>query len=224
VEAARALSEQELIASCGLPFVEVISEWRSPPVDLLAPIVRDNATNGQELIDWVTQKADGQPRAAISVAAMNILGEWRIGDETAAVEQRFVGWKSVIAQYGTFDSIAEDMPSLIKLLPLLKEIHELRCMLEVNPLGFAVSCSPIHPAKEKIDLTWQEEIQDGLIRNLSLSKCKESRYCPKLMETSRVFFAKYQAALQQAEQLKTEVFKDQTLEWLKLKPFSQGAK
>ncbi len=224
LEEARALSETDLAGSCGLAFVEVLSDWRTTPVDLLRPIVRDARKNGRSLTDWVKERATDKPRAALSVAAMDILGDWQIGDETIGVEQRASMWKPLISTSSCLAAIGEDLPKLIPLLNSLKEIHELRCRLEVNPLGFAVSCTPIHPAKEKIDLTWQEEIQDGLIRNLSLSKCKESRFCPKLQETSRLFFAKYRAALTEAERLKTDVFKDQVLEWLKLKPFSQGTK
>ncbi len=222
VEEARALPEQELARRCGLDFVAVLSEWRPPPVDLLRPIVLNEQKNKNALVAWVTAQTEVGKKAGVYAAAMDIIGDWRIGGDTAPVTARAAAWQPLAGRSQAIETALAEVAAFTELLSSLSEIHALRCALEVNPLGFAEQCTPIHPARGKIDLSWQEEIQDGLFQKVALTKCKGSPSCKKLKVAAADFAAKYQDAKRRAESLQTDVFKEQALEWLKLPPFSKG--
>lgn len=224
VEDTRALKVDELVSDCGLAFVSVLSEWRSPPVDLLRPIVMNEGQNKAALKSWVNDQLKAGKKSGQHAAAMDILGNWKIGDDTASLAERAEEWKPLAAQFPGIETACDETADLQTLFASLKEIHELRCKLEVNPLGFAVNCTPLHPPREKIDLTWKEEIQDGIIQSIALTKCKGSRSCKKLQAAATAFAMKYQSAKLAAEALRTEVFREQAMDWLKLPPFSQTGK
>ena len=223
VEQARALSPEALLTQCGLGFIAALSRWRSPPVDLLRPIILSEGANREALERWVAEQARVGNRAAAHAAAMDILGNWQLGDDTAQFIERAAAWKSIGQQMGAVDTAVSEASEIAELFSTFKALHELRCALEVNPLGFAVSCTPIHPAREKIDLHWQEERREGLFLNVALTKCKGSPSCKKLKPAAAEFAAEYQAAKARAEALQTDVFKEQALQWLRLPAFSKGA-
>ncbi len=221
IELASALSENELIHLCGLKFVEVLSDWRVTPVDLLRPIVKEAVKDKKLLETWINKNINQKPKAAVSVVAMDIIGDIKVGDDSVSILSRAEAWKLFSEKHLQIKAVIDEAAELQQILSSVKKIHELRCALEVNPLGFAVSCTPILPAKEHIELTWHEEIQDGLFLKLSIEKCRKSQFCKKLQQTSEAFITEYRNALERVEKLQTAVFKEQVIEWLKLPLFSK---
>jgi hypothetical protein len=220
IEAVRKLSDADLVAKCGLDFVLVISEWRMPPVDLLQKIVSQEAEDFDTLGQWAMDHVDSHRRAVEAVVAMDIISGVEIGGDIALLSRNRARWQPLAAKSEVIRNVVNEALALNTLLPKLEEIYLKRCMLEVNPLGFAVSCTPIHPAREKIDLCWHEELQDGLIVNLELSRCRGSNSCRKLKKVSREFLHLYLTTVDAMERLNAEVFKARMREWLKLPPFA----
>lgn len=218
IEAVRLIPAVELTERCGLDFVELVSRWRGLPVDLLDPIVSAEAANGEALLAWVAEKAPDNPTAAASVVAMDVVSAWEIGEDPGVLDAKAEGWSGVS---GSSEEIAAALQEIAELKPILKEvssIHEMRCMLQVNPLGFAVDCKPIHPQGKEIDLSWKTATRDGLLEDLELTECK-GRSCKKLKKTAARLKKSYLALVKRVDELKTEVYREQIKAWLVLPPF-----
>ena len=220
IEAARAMSEAQLVSECGLGFVSALSEWRSPPLDLLRPIVRDAAADNAALETWAAEQARAGNPAGAYVTAASILGAWRLGDDAAPLLERAAAWREAAAGIAAIEAVTEETETAAGLLASLERLHELRCLLEVNPLGFAERCTPVHPPREDIDLTWHEERQDGIFLDVRMTRCAGSRSCKKLKPLAAEFSAKYDAARTGAEALGSPVFQELIFENLKLPAFS----
>ena len=218
IEAVRLIPPAELEESCGLDFVELVSRWRGLPVDLLAPIVAAAGSDREALETWVEAKAPDCPTAAVSAVAMDVISAWKIGEDPSIMDERAASWSELSA---SSEEIALALQEIAELKPILKEvnsIHEMRCMLEVNPLGFAVACKPIHPQGKDIDLSWKTATRDGLLEDLELTKCK-GRSCKKLKKTAARLKKSYLALVQKVDALETEVYREQIKAWLVLPPF-----
>jgi hypothetical protein len=222
VEAVRKLSERELLEKCGLDFVISLSEWRSPPVDLLKKIVTAEVLDFSALSDWIKTNAERAPRAVEAVVAMDILTGYELGKGTDVLMQNCQRWQALARDVPVVDEVLKEAAMVSELLPKIADVHLQRCRLEVNPLGFAVSCTPIHPPREKIDLNWKSESRDGLILNLELVRCQGSASCKELKKASREFLLLYLKTVNKTEKLKNDIFRDQLREWLKLPPFTTG--
>jgi hypothetical protein len=157
-----------------------------------------------------------------SVVAMDILSEYDVGGDVAIVSSNMEKWKKLALEEPLVNDVLKEANAVTALLPRLAEIHLQRCMLEVNPLGFAVSCTPIHPPREKIDLNWTAETRDGLLLDLALTRCRGSSSCKALKKVSREFLQLYLRTLDNVEDLTVGVFRDQLREWLKLPPFGEN--
>ena len=222
IEAARRLPEDELLEKCGLDFVVALSEWRTPPIDLLEKIVAHEAAQFSALEEWVRTYAASDERAVEAVVAMDIIAGFEIGHNPSEISRNRARWQPLAAELEQVRYIVNEALALNPLLAKVEEIHQKRCMLEVNPLGFAMSCTPIHPARQKIDLRWREEVRDGLIVNLELSKCSGSASCKELKRVSREFLHLYLKTVDAMESLRAEVFKERLRKWLQLPSFSHG--
>lgn len=222
IEAVRRLSNDELLGQCGLDFVLTISQWRTPPIDLLRRIVAHESKDFNALEEWVRTYATTDARAVEAVVAMDILSDFEIGQNPAQINRKRTRWQPLASEIDQVEYIVNEALALSPLLANVKEIHHKRCMLEVNPLGFAVSCTPIHPARQKIDLRWREEVRDGLLINLELSRCNGSASCKELKKASREFLRLYLKTVDAMESLQADVFKQQLREWLQVPPFSRG--
>jgi len=218
IEAVRLIPAGELTERCGLDFVELVSRWRGLPVDLLAPIVAAAGSDREALTTWVEAKAPDCPTGAVSVVAMDVMSSWKIGEDPAILDERAASWSELS---GSSEEIAAALQEIAELKPILKEvnsIHEMRCMLQVNPLGFAVDCKPIHPQGKEIDLSWKTATRDGLLEDLELTECK-GRSCKKLKKTAARLKKSYLPLVQRVDELKTEVYREQIKAWLVLPPF-----
>ena len=92
-------------------------------------------------------------------------------------------------------------------------------MLEVNPLGFAVACDPIHKSGRNIDLNWKAETRDGLLEDLELTRCAGSPSCKALKQRSQELKNLYLSLMQQIERMRVEVYREQLESWMRLRPF-----
>lgn len=218
IEAARKLSDEALIEECGAPFVEEVSGWRPPPVDLLAKIVAASRAEGT-LDSWVMKASETNSRLAEHIVGMDIVGGWHIGGDTAGIGENASRWATRHGDLEAVQRATAEANQLAELLPKVTAVHELRCRLEVNPLGFAVDCTPIHPAREKIDLTWNAKMRDGHLEDLHLTKCTSSRSCKKLQETAEQLKTLYLGLMQEVEALDVEIYREQLKAWLVLPPF-----
>lgn len=218
IEALRVLPRDELEQQCGLALVESMSRWRGLPVDLLGPIVAHAAQDRDALVAWVKS---AQPRAAAQVVALDVATRWEIGGDPAAVATGIDGWTAALGE-GAAPEIAVALAEAGKLAPLLEritEIHKLRCLLEVNALGFAVECKPIHKQGVPITLSWRTATRDGLIEQLELKECK-GKSCKKLKQTAAKLLKQYLALVAEIDkELKVEVYQEQLKAWLVLPPF-----
>lgn len=220
IEAVRALGEQERSRECGLKLVEHLSQWRVAPVDLLGPIVERAAADEEALAAWVRARAASHPIAVANVVAMDVVRGWKIGADPSVVTLRAEHWRGVLGEDLPDDvrAVLDGAAELRPLLARVTEIHRLRCLLEINPLGFAVECVPIHPSGRPIVLSWRTATRDGLLESLELTECK-SRSCKKLKKTAAKMMDEYRAVVEQTERLGVDVFREQLNVWLQLPPF-----
>jgi hypothetical protein len=220
VEAVRALGEEERARECGLTLVEHLSRWRVAPVDLLGPIVERAAEDEEALVAWVKARAASHPIAVANVVAMDVVRGWRVGDDPSVVTLRAEHWRGVLGGEvaGELAAVLDGAAKLRPLLARVTEIHRLRCLLEINPLGFAVQCVPIHPSGRPIVLSWRTATRDGLLESLELTDCK-SRSCKKLTKTAKKLMDEYRAVVSEVERLGVDVYQEQLKVWLELPPF-----
>jgi hypothetical protein len=223
VEAILALPAEERAARCGLATVKTIAAWRSVPVEILAPIVEREAAG---LDAWVAEAAGSAPRAAADVVAMEVIGSFAVGGDAKAVDKARQRWSAgQAAATAEVAEVLEEAKLLPKLLAEVNAVHELRCLLEVNALGFAVKCTPIHPATTPISLNWTTAVRDGVLERLELTSC-EGKSCPKLRKTAEKLVARYAALVAEVKKLKTPVYRGRIFQLMELTPFhgrSDGA-
>jgi len=218
IEALSVLPRDELAERCGLPLVTSMSSWRELPVTLLAPIVEHAVKDRPALVKWV---AEAPPRAGAQVVALDVARRWKIGEGTAAVDAGIKEWKQALGDGPSkeIQSVLDEADKLGPLLERITEIHKLRCLLEVNALGFAVKCKPIHPQGRQIVLSWRTATRDGLLEQLDLTECK-GRSCKKLKKTAAKLLEKYLALVADIDkQLKSEIYQEQLKQWLILPEF-----
>jgi hypothetical protein len=219
IEAIRALPEAEFREHCGLETIELIAYWRIPPVDLLSKVVSEAAADEEVLVSWVKARAETDSRLARHVVAMDIIGGWQLGKDTALITEKSEHWKAELNGYDRIAQVAEKAEVLHDILPKVTRVHELRCMLEVNPLGFAVSCDPIHKRGQDIDLNWKAKSRDGLLQDLELTRCTGSRSCKELKKRSVELKGLYLSLMREIERIRVDVFEEQLLAWMVLRPF-----
>jgi len=220
IEAVRALGEEERARECGLVLVEHLARWRVAPVDLLGPIVERAAADEGALVAWVKSRAASNPVAAANVVATDVVRGWRIGDDGTAVTTQTDRWRErlgadVPADIGV---VLDGAAALPPLLARVNEIHRLRCLLEINPLGFAVECVPIHPSGRPIVLSWRTATRDGLLEALEVTECKGPS-CKKIRKTAAALIDEYRAVTREVEELAVDVYREQLKVWLQLPPF-----
>ena len=220
IEAVRALGEEERARECGLGLVEQLAQWRVAPVDLLGPIVDRAAADKDALVAWVRARATSNPIAVANVVAMDVVRGWKIGEDPSMLSARADHWRGLLGADPPDDvkAVLDGAATLLPLLERVTEIHRLRCLLEINPLGFAVQCVPIHPSGRPIVLSWRAGTRDGLLESLELTSCK-SRSCKKLKKTAAKLMDEHRAVLQEIEQLEVDVYREQLKIWLLLPPF-----
>ncbi len=219
IAAVRELSDQAFRADCGLELIEIIAYWRCPPMDLLNRVVSTAAEDEAALVAWVRDKAAADSRLARHVVAMDIIGRWRRGATPDDVAARAGEWRKRAGGMDRIAEVAAEAQALEALLPKVNRIHELRCMLEVNPLGFAVACEPLHKADRDIDLNWHARSRDGLLEALELTRCTGSPACKKLKKRAVELDRLYRSVMKAVERLRVEVYREQLKEWLRLRPF-----
>jgi hypothetical protein len=219
IEAIRALPAEEREERCGLEAVAALTAWRSVPVDLLAPIVAKAAADPAALDAWVADAAQSAPKAAADVVAMDVIAAIAVGGDARAAEARLAHWSGTAAAAAPEIATAlEEAKLLPKLLAEVNAVHELRCLLEVNALGFAVKCTPIHPATTPISLNWTTAARDGLLERLELSTC-EGKSCPKLRKTAEKLVVRYRALVEAVKKLGSPVYKERLFRLMELPPF-----
>jgi len=220
IEAIRALPAEERAARCGLATVKTIAAWRSVPVDVLAPIVERAAADAAKLDAWVGEAAQSAPKAAADVVAMEIIGKFAVGGDATAVETARARWSAGPgAPTPEVAAVLEEAKLLPKLLAEVNAMHELRCLLEVNALGFAVKCTPIHPATTPISLNWTTAVRDGVLEQLELTSCVGSKSCPKLRKAAEKLVARYRALVEEVKKLKTPVYRGRIFRLMELPQF-----
>lgn len=218
IEAIRALDEQEFQEKCDLSLVDVFSKWRCISVDLLGPMVTRASADGDEIVDWVKERIESDPTGAACVVAMDVIGSFKLGADPEVVAQRAKTWEQVASKSEEIAAVLEPVESLGAMLKEINEIHKLRCMLEVNVLGFAVKCKPIHPQGTSIDLSWETATRDGLIEDVKLTSCK-GKTCKKLKTTAKKLKTKYLGLVKKIEKVQVEIYREQMKAWLVLPPF-----
>ena len=220
LEAIRALPEEERAERCGLYLVEQFVAWRSLPVDLLAPIVERAAADPAALDAWVDATAKRAPKAAADVVAMDVIGRFAVGGDPKAIEQRRAYWGGgPAAGVPEIAAVLEEAKALPKLLAEVNAVHELRCLIEVNALGFAVKCKPIHPSTTPITLNWISAVRDGVLEKLELKDCV-GKSCPKLEKAAEKLSTRYSALVDEIRKLKGPVYRERLFELVILAPFS----
>jgi len=220
IEAIRALPAEERAARCGLQLVTTLTAWRSVPVDILAPIVDRAAEDAAALDSWVASAATSAPKAAADVVAMDVVAQFAVGGDAKAVEARGARWSGgPAAAVPEVAAALEEAKLLPKLLAELNAVHELRCLLEVNALGYAMKCKPIHPATTPIALDWTTATRDGVLESLELTSCKGSKSCPKLKKTAEKLVKRYRALVEEVGKLKASVYRERIFELIVLPPF-----
>jgi hypothetical protein len=190
------------------------------PVDLLGPIVERAAADEERFLAWVRQRAADNPEAAASAVAMDVVRVWQVGGDPAAVTARAAHWRNALGA-DVPEPVAAVLDGVAALPPLLErvnELHRLRCLLEINPLGFAVQCVPIHPSGRPIVLSWKTATRDGLIESLEVTECKGPS-CKKIKKTAARLMEQYRTLVADIEELGNEVFREQLKAWLELPPF-----
>lgn len=220
IEAVRALSEEERARECGLRFVETLARWRTVPLDLLRPIIERSAVDEPGFVAWIRRQFKDNSAAAVQAISMDVIRQWQVGADPAAVTERAYHWRKIL---GTEipESISAALDTATGLPPLLMrvtEIHRLRCLLEVNPLGFAVTCEPIHPSGRPIVLTWKTTTRDGLLDGLEVTFCKGSS-CKKIKRMAAKLLKQYRAVVEEVNALDGQVYREQIKTWLELPPF-----
>jgi len=219
IEAIRALPDEERALKCGLGTVVLLREWRSVPVDLLAPIVERVAADSAALDAWIADAAKSAPQAAAEVVAMDVVGRFAVGGDPAVVEARRARWSGdPAASTAEIAAVIEEAKLLPKLLAEVNAVHELRCVLEVNALGFAVKCQPIHPATTPITLNWSTTVRDGVLEKVEITECA-GKSCPKLRKTAEKLMKRYRALGDEVQKLKSSVFRERIFALMELAPF-----
>lgn len=219
-KAVRALPAEEIRERCGKPFVEAMSRWGGPPTDVLTIIVDGMRADEAALVGWVRDLADGDVQAAARVVAADVASAFSVGGEPGAVAARADWWAAKLGAAAANGPLAtalaegRDLPALLK---RVHEVHTLRCLLEVNPLGFAVECKPYHPQGQQIQLTWRSGTRDGVLESLEIVEC-QGKSCKKLREGAAELLAAVRALAAAADELAIRVYRDRLLSWLVLEP------
>jgi hypothetical protein len=219
--AVRELPPEEIRERCGFAFVEAMARWGGPPTDLLAIVVDEAREDEGALAAWVRQRAERDAETASRVVAADIAATFAVGGDPRAPAARAAWWEGKLAgapDGGGFvaRAVAEGK-ALPALLERVHEVHRLRCLIEVNPLGFAVHCKPLHPQGQQIQLRWRAGTRDGVLESLEIADC-QGKSCGKLREGALKLVAAVRAVVADAEQLKTRVYRDRILTWLALPP------
>lgn len=226
IQLARELDEEERERSCELDLVEVVAPWRAVPQDLLLPAVERAAADRAGLDAWIAGKARTAPEAVLQVVAMDISRAFTAGGNPAVVPAASEGWAARLAELGVttdltlvgLDKVLAGAAALVPILAEVNEIHRLRCLLEVNPLGFAVACTPIHPSGTPITLRWRTVTRDGLLEDLILERCS-GKSCAKIESTAAKLLADYLSLVRGLDELEVKVYADRVKELLVLPPF-----
>ncbi|MDD5307670.1 MAG: hypothetical protein PHU25_10160 [Deltaproteobacteria bacterium] len=225
IELARGLPEGERKGSCGLGFVAAVARFRTVPQDLLLPIVLRAVADRAGFDAWMKAAADRAPEALAQVAAMDIARRFEVGNDPSVVTTAASEWKKRLAELRAdgklaaagIDGVLSGADALAALLARVNEVYRLRCLLDVNPLGFAVACKPIHPAGTPVTLSWKTATRDGLIESLELEECK-GKSCTALKAGAGKLLDAYLALVKDAEQLKMQVYADRVKALLVLPP------
>jgi len=226
IEEIRALPDEERAARCSLDLVETMAAWREVPVDLLDPIVERAREDPGALERWVSEAGARSPKGAAQVAAMDAISEWSIGADPSLLDGAVARWRRVaegeaLAGTEVGAAVAAALDEIARVEPLLERvnrIHLLRCLLEVNPLGFAVECEPIHPQGRPIELSWRTATRDGILEGLELTACK-GKACRRLRKTAADLQAECLSLARDLEDLSSPIYKEQIRSWLVLPPF-----
>jgi len=221
IEAVRGLDNLELKKNCGLEFLKIVGHWRVLPVDLLGPIVKEAALDGDALKKWVEAESGSNPKAAAMVVAMDIIGIFKVGDEPNEVLSSVKKWEDLKGSAAEIDAILSSVDTLMPLLKDVNKVHEKRCRLEVNPLGFAVKCTPIHPRLSQIELEWKTTLEDDLLKDLEVTACK-GKSCKKLRKAALDLKNSYLALLVKVEKIKDPVFNEYLKSLMVLPPFKNN--
>jgi len=218
IEAVNALSKEDFQRNCSLEFVEILGKWRCPPISILQPIV-SNLSQKQDLLKtWVKETGVSNPKIANYVIAMSIINSWKPGENTGTPGQNEKQWSKIGTQISEYKNIADDTKKLSEILEKITEVHKLRCALDVNKLGFAVECNPIHKAGRNISLNWKTTTKDGLLADLELKSCK-GKSCKKLKKAAAKLKKNYISLTQEIDAIKVEVFREYLKAQLVLPPF-----
>jgi hypothetical protein len=219
--AVRALPVDEIRERCGFPFVEAMARWGGPPSDLLAIIVDRVRKDEDALVSWVLKKAERDAETASRVVAADVAASFSVGGDPRAVAARAGWWAGKLAAApdggGFLAKVLAEGEALPALLRRVNEVHLLRCLLEVNPLGFAVQCKPIHPQGQQIQLRWRAATRDGVLESLEIADC-QGKSCGRLREGALKLVAAVRSLAADAGKLATRVYRDRILSWLVLEP------
>jgi hypothetical protein len=143
-----------------------------------------------------------------------------VGGDSKAVDPRRTHWSGVpAASVPESAAVLDEAKLLSKLLDEVNAVHELRCLLEVNALGFAMKCTPIHPSTTPISLNWTTAVRDGVLEKLELTSCAGSKSCPKLKKTAEKLVTRYRALVEEVGKLKTSVYRARLFALMELPPF-----
>lgn len=222
IQTVRSLPENERMSKCGLDFVEIVAPWRTVPVDLLEPIIEN--LDDDDLVEWVKTRADKNDKAAAQVVAMDVIQGWSPGTDPSVIEENAERWRKAgvcSGPYSHLGNVFKEVSVLPELLARVTQVHYLRCLLEVNPLGFAVNCRPIHKQGVQVEVTWTTRTRDGLLEGLELKACK-GPICKKLEKAACELQGEYRDLLSRVESLKVPVFREEIERWMVLPPFSDN--
>jgi hypothetical protein len=219
--AVRELPPDEIRGRCGFAFVEAMSRWGGPPSDLLTIIVDGAREDEGALVAWVLKKAKRDAETASRVVAADVAASFSPGGDPQAAAARAGWWEGRLAGApdggGFLAGAVAEGKALPVLLGRVNEVHRLRCLLEVNPLGFAVKCKPIHTQGQQIQLRWRAATRDGVLESLEIADC-QGKSCGKLREAALKLVAAVRALVADAGKLRTRVYGDRILDWLVLPP------
>ncbi|MFO8070326.1 MAG: hypothetical protein R6V85_00505 [Polyangia bacterium] len=219
-ELLRSLPEEELRSSCDLDLLVRMARWNGPPLDLVRPLVDEAREDREAFREWVSARVESAPAAAARAVAADVVAAWEVGEDPAAVLPAVASWEEVLpdeprAPLAVALSEAKELPPLLE---RVNEVHRLRCLLEINPLGFAVDCDPIHPSGRRISLAWRAVTRDGVLERLEVTRC-EGKSCRKLRRTASKLVERINSLVEEVGALEVDVYRAQLRDWLALPPF-----
>jgi hypothetical protein len=219
-ELLRSLPEEELRGRCDLDLLVRMARWNGPPLDLVRPIVDEAREDRKAFSDWVSARIGDAPAAAARAVAADVVADWEVGEDPAAVLPAVARWEDALsseppAPLAAALSEAKELPPLLE---RVNEVHRLRCLMEINPLGFAVDCDPIHPSGRRISLAWRAVTRDGVLERLELTRCT-GKSCRKLRRTASEMVQEIDSLVKEVDALEVDVYRAQLRDWLALPPF-----